>query len=645
MYRHDAVISVSPQRLVNGKGIMLGRSVSGKPVSIDPDWLERHLLILGKTGTGKSNLLLQILRSVVSSGNGSVVLFDPHGKLGKTAVTMFPEQSVIVSPMSIDAEGNRSAIQLNAINNSGGGSLSELSAGWVKDAFTNEGVFSQGTWGPRLEVVFTSILSEIIRSRENANLGDLLELLTDSGKMRRFISSLEDPQLKSFLKMQISDWRGWNQYVSSSVNKLLPLLTNQGIRNLISSRQDTINLTSVLGNPGTIVVPEIWRDSVPEETYKIITVLILLKIWLGRFGKKDQASLYIIFDEAQLVPTGILDRLLREGRKFGLRIIMATQFLGTEMKELSETLRGNVSNVINFSLLEKDAETISYNFFSGDLAKKLSSVLKSQPVHRSVLWSQNTEGISGPLSFVPEFDEQMADDKLFSQVRQRNVEKYGAYIGKETRLVQHSDLHEFLVVEFQKFLQLKSIQPDRNVSVEGIYPDLYFSHNARTFFVEVEVSDLVNFSRIWKKLLDYSGKPLVFITPPGHSSDLFNRILERLSESQNLNLKNGDLLSNVTVIEYDNGFLFYAAGKLRQLKLEFLQNGSFSRSLDELRHSEVRSFIYSKFVKRNSYRMNFPLEEVEKVFGRKNMLKARNYLCGSSDFITVKDLFRVKSSD
>ncbi len=645
MYRHDSVISVSAQKLVSGSGIILGKSTTGKPVSMDPDWLARHLVILGKTGTGKSNILVQIIRNIVSNENGSAIVFDPHGHLGRQVGAMFPENSIVVSPKAQTFNGEDFAMQFNAISDGNSQTSAELSAGWVKDAFTNEGVFSQGTWGPRLEVVFTSILREIIISREDATLGDLLDLLTDTGKMRRFISGLQDQQLKAFLKMQIADWRGWNQYVSSSINKLLPLLTNSGIKNLISSRRDSTDLSGILETPGKIVIPEIWRDAVPEETYKIITVLILLKVWLGRFGGGERSPVYIVFDEAQLIPPGILNRLLREGRKFGLRIIMATQFLGSEMHGLSETLRGNVSNIISFSLFEKDAETISYNFFSGNLARKLAATLKSQAVHRSVLWCQGTDGISGPLTFSPHLQDHTLDEGLFDRIRNASVLKYGSRLETSYQPPENTDLHEFLITEFQKFLQIKSIGSDRNVSVDGIYPDLFFTHEASTYYVEVEVSDLANFQRILRKLQDYSGKPLVFITPPGYSMHLFDKILEKLSEMDKLGEKNSDPLGKVSILEYDHGFQFLASGRLRQLRMDYLRYGSYSKSLEELRHAEIRNFIYSRFIKQGVFRMQFPSDEVEKTFGAHNAKKAWNYLCGGSKFISVRDLFRVKGSD
>lgn len=640
------IIENHPEGLTRRKtGIYLGRTFHDEPVALNPDALERHLLVLGKTGTGKSNAVLQIIGHIIKKEMGSVAIFDPHGTMAKIIATAFPEKTVVITQGEISESDEKRGITLNAITTSNGNINRELAVSWIKDAFATEDSLSRGTWGPRLEVVFTSILSEIMKTREEPTLGDLLELLTDNGKMRRFISTIQDKQLKSFLKTQISDWRGWNQYTSSSINKLLPLLTDVKLRRLISSGKDSVDISAHLENSGTVLVPEVWRDAVSEDTYRIMTILLVLKIWLGRLGKPNDNPLYLVFDEAQMVPTRILDKLLREGRKFGIRVIMATQYLGRELTGLSETLRGNVSNVISFSLFEKDAEALSHNFFSSEMTERLSDILKNQTIHRAVIWTHGNKGMYGPLSFDPRFKERYVSEESFREVLENSIRKYGSQLTEIEEKDAGTDLHEFLINELQKFLEKRSVDSDRNVAVEGIYPDLFFTYNARTYYVEVEVSDLVNFSRIWKKMQDYSGKPLVFLTPPGYSRDVFHKALETLAEIPHSDNRFGDILGNVSIIEFDKGFHFFSSEKTRQLRLEMLQSGSYKKTMAEQRHSQIRNFVYSLMLKEKSFKIEFPQEAIEKTFGKSNSENAKTYLCGDSDNITVRDLFKVRASD
>lgn len=637
--------------LISNEEIVLGKSMGGRTVALMHDFLERHLLILGKTGTGKSNILRQIINEIVEKDGGSVVIFDPHGSLAKAIVSHFPDRSLVLSPVTSNSGSGKVSFSLNAIGTDAGREQASLAAGWIKDTFSSEDVLSRGTWGPRLEVVFSSILQELMSKKDDATLSDLLTLLLDQGEMRRFISSTENQQLKAFLKMQVSDWRGWNQYVSSSVNKLLPLLTQEGTKNLIAGKSDSLNLVEFLRGASRVIVPEIWKSVLPEDSYRIVAILILLKIWLQSMQSQGTPGrpIYLVFDEAQVMPGSVLDRLLREGRKFGLRAIMATQFLDQDQDGLLETVKGNVSNVISFSLAERDAWQISSNFFFGNVLQKTADTLKSQTIHRAVVWSQNQGGISGPLSFTPVVHNIPADDEVFSMVREETLKRYGIRAEEESQ-PKETDLHEFLITEFEKYLQKKGIETDRNRSYNGIYPDLVFSYNDSRYFVEVEVSDLVNFPRIGSKITNYAGKLLVFLCPPGTSKILFTKIVSYLADNDTrihdrIPRRTMDILERVSIIEFSEGFKFFAGGRLRTLRMEHLARGSFLSTIRELRFAEVRDRIYSMMLSRGQYRIDFPEEQISRIFGIDNCRAAKEYLVGNSAFITIYDLFMEMGDD
>src|SRR5436309_13679 len=48
-----------------------------------------HMYLVGKTGTGKSTLILNLVAADLRAGNG-VVLIDPHGDLAKAALDFVP---------------------------------------------------------------------------------------------------------------------------------------------------------------------------------------------------------------------------------------------------------------------------------------------------------------------------------------------------------------------------------------------------------------------------------------------------------------------------------------------------------------------------------------------------------------------------
>jgi len=74
------------------EGLYLGKSTYrglAKPVYMDIDDRRRHMYIIGKTGTGKSEFLKDMIMQDIREGHGLAVI-DPHGDLIDDILPMIP---------------------------------------------------------------------------------------------------------------------------------------------------------------------------------------------------------------------------------------------------------------------------------------------------------------------------------------------------------------------------------------------------------------------------------------------------------------------------------------------------------------------------------------------------------------------------
>ncbi|MEQ1718839.1 MAG: DUF87 domain-containing protein, partial [Hyphomicrobium sp.] len=71
--------------------LLLGRHALGGDITIDFDTRSRHLHLIGQTGTGKSNLLLNMIAQDLAHDRG-VALLDPHGDLAEAAIELMPSR-------------------------------------------------------------------------------------------------------------------------------------------------------------------------------------------------------------------------------------------------------------------------------------------------------------------------------------------------------------------------------------------------------------------------------------------------------------------------------------------------------------------------------------------------------------------------
>jgi DNA helicase HerA-like ATPase len=74
-----------PQQL-----LCIGARITGEPVMLDPEERRRHFYVIGQTGTGKSTLLLNLIRQDLVAGEG-LALLDPHGDLAELALAQVPK--------------------------------------------------------------------------------------------------------------------------------------------------------------------------------------------------------------------------------------------------------------------------------------------------------------------------------------------------------------------------------------------------------------------------------------------------------------------------------------------------------------------------------------------------------------------------
>ena len=63
------------------------------PVNLSQDDRRRHLYIIGKTGTGKTTLILSLILSDLAAGRG-LALLDPHGDLAKAVIDAMPRNRI-----------------------------------------------------------------------------------------------------------------------------------------------------------------------------------------------------------------------------------------------------------------------------------------------------------------------------------------------------------------------------------------------------------------------------------------------------------------------------------------------------------------------------------------------------------------------
>ncbi len=665
MYNYDREVSMGKRAYSSLEGLTFGKGDKGQEVRVPKQFLEGHMLILGKSGTGKSSLLRNMIKELSAEPTSNIILLDPHGALLDDVISERNTGGLVyITPGTFSKEELKFAVSLNMIGTENTDDEEiERTTGWLRDMMATEESISGGVWGPRLEVIFRVILPELFRQKGGVTLLELVNTLTGRKEMKEFIASIKDKARRKFIEAQFQDWRNWNQYISSTLNRLLPLLSSDSTRHLVSGERDSVDIYGEMREGGRLFALNISKSSFPDEIIKIITSLFLLKVWtsvLKGFGNNgEKVDTYIFIDEFQAIPARIIETLLREGRKFGIKLVLASQYINHNSRELKQSVFGNVRNFISFNLSDSDAAELSRMLPEKRAQIRLQETIKSQKFHKAVLFSLTSDGISGPVSFKPHYENPQVDRNLLEIKKRDSVEKYSSRIQEDYAETPVRTAHEKILDGLESSLLRNGIELLRSVKLGNSIADGLFRIEGKEFVVEVEVSDISNKYRLLSKLSKHRGRNILLISPPGQAEIMHRMIVSPTSYkirdgfaleipladgNRNLYARDiADSLANTTLLECGDGTLrTYWKNKTRAFLLKHLKGKStFQRELDSGENSGTKNYIYDMMVKSEVYAVR-KSDLIENSPIRKGHMERfiRSHCQVESDFVFLEDLFR-----
>ncbi|MBI3468315.1 MAG: DUF87 domain-containing protein [Planctomycetes bacterium] len=156
-----------------------------------PDDRRRHVVVLGKTGMGKSTLLLNLLASDIAAGRG-VGLVDPHGDLAETVLQSVPKwrtNDVVL----FDAGDATYPLSFNVLACPRPEQRPLVASGIVgafKKAYSD-------SWGPRLEHILRNAVLALLEA-PHASLVSVLRLLVEPHYRKTIVPKVSDPAVRAF---------------------------------------------------------------------------------------------------------------------------------------------------------------------------------------------------------------------------------------------------------------------------------------------------------------------------------------------------------------------------------------------------------------------------------------------------------------
>jgi hypothetical protein len=364
-----APIPVSPprHRVESEVGIRIGHAVTGggRPVSIELTASERlrHVHVLGRTGTGKSSALAGIVHDLAARGEGALIA-DPHGTLCERILAELPDEARervwvircgdVDNPVPINPLAEADPVRRDI-------AIAELCA-------TFQYLFDKketGIVGPRFsERVAMTLRALSAAHGMRASLLDVPSASTDDDFMSAAVALSKDDRLKTWWRTNKMESRSAEHgQVLAWVNSKFDAFSNTAaMRAVLGSGANAIDFTDAM-DQGQIILVDLSKAELGEAASRLLGYLYLSRVWEAALRRERRdVPFTVIVDEAHTLIAGALTNMLAEGRKFGLSVMLAHQYLEQLDDDLRPAVDGNVATTIAFRCAVGDAVEIHKRF-------------------------------------------------------------------------------------------------------------------------------------------------------------------------------------------------------------------------------------------------------------------------------------------
>ncbi len=353
----------------------------------------RHAYIIGRTGTGKSELLVEMIKQDIQAGFG-VCVIDPHGDLIEDALRFIPPQRA-EDVILFDPSDTERPIGLNLLE-----SQTEEQKHFITGAIINlmyklYDPQRTGIIGPRFEHAVRNAMLTIM-CEPGSTFVEIVRVMTDQKFVQELLPKVQDPIIRRYWTDQIAQTSDFHksEVLDYIVSKFGRFVTNKMMRNIIGQSKSAFDFRKVMDD-GKILLINLSKGKIGEENSTFLGLLIVPKILAAAMSRVDtpierRREFFLYVDEFQNFATPDFATILSEARKYKLALTVANQFIGQMDEEVKNAVFGNVgtmmvlrTGVTDASFLQREYQPV---FNENDIVNQerfhayMKTIVNNEPV-------------------------------------------------------------------------------------------------------------------------------------------------------------------------------------------------------------------------------------------------------------------------
>lgn len=413
------------------EGLFLGKSLyrgEVRDVHMNLKDRQRHMYIIGKTGTGKSEFLKEMIMQDIEKGQG-VCAIDPHGEFVEDILQLVPPEraedviyfnpSDLTRPMGLNMMEADTEEQRHFVVSSIIGLMYKL-----------YDPHRTGIIGPRFEHAIRNAMLTIM-SREGSTFIELVRALTDQKFVEELLPFVKDPVVKRYWTDQIAQTSDFHksEVLDYIVSKFGRFVTNKTMRNIIGQPQSAFNFRKAMDEK-KIILCNLSKGILGEEDAKFLGLILVPKVLTAAMSRQDvpmdqRQDFFLYVDEFQNYATEDFATILSEARKYKLNLIVANQFIGQIDEEVKNAVFGNVGTIVSFRIGVTDANFLQHEFTPIFNETDLANVEKYHVYIKTIVNNEPVPAFSMSLEKDMDAIKAKMNPKLAEMIKQLSRLKYG----------------------------------------------------------------------------------------------------------------------------------------------------------------------------------------------------------------------------
>jgi hypothetical protein len=352
------------------EGIVLGvNSYRGRDTEIHMSREDRmrHFYVIGQTGTGKTNIMLNMVTQDIRNGDGCCYI-DPHGTDIQTILSRIPKER-IDDVIYFDPAYTARPMGLNMLEY-------DPKYPEQKTFVVNEmmGIFNKlfdmkVGGGAMFEQYFRNSAFLVMEDPESGStLLEITRVLADKEFRDLKLSRCKNPIIKQFWisAEQTTGDQSLANFVPYISSKFDNFISNDIMRPVVLQQNSVFNFRKIMDEKKILLV-NLSKGRLGDINANLIGLVLVGKIQMAALSRVDMFGkpmndFYLYIDEFQNVTTDSIASILSEARKYRLSLNIAHQYITQLEEKIKNAVFGNVGSMAVFRVGTEDATFLEPKF-------------------------------------------------------------------------------------------------------------------------------------------------------------------------------------------------------------------------------------------------------------------------------------------